>query len=112
MSTRFLAGTLSLLGMFAPIAVLADGVAALASYGIVERVREVRVSEAPPALSGAFELAYRPPSVDELLVKLDDGRAITVVHTGTQIFEPRQRVRVVLDGPDVRVEKADGHSLP
>ena len=111
MSTRFV-GALCLLKMLAPTAVLADGVAALVSYGIVEKVREVRVTEAPPALSGVFELTYRPPSADELVVTLDDGRAITVVHTGTQIFEPRQRVRVVLDGPGVRVEKADTHSLP
>ncbi|HZM36280.1 MAG TPA: hypothetical protein VFC18_17560 [Burkholderiales bacterium] len=112
MSKRSVAVALFLLGAFVSTTGLADGVLALASYGIVERVREVRLTEDVIGLAGVFEHAYKPPSADELLVMLDDGRALTVVHTGVQIFAPRQRVRVILQGPEVRIESAEGHLLP
>ena len=78
--------------------------------GIVESVREVQLAD-PFAFPGVFEHAFKPPTADELLVRLDDGRAITVVHTGMRIFEAGQRVHVVPDPKGVRIEHADDHTF-
>ena len=113
MYTRFFSAALVFIsGTFASTMVLADGVLALPSYGIVESVREVRPTEESHGLVGVFEHAYKPSTVDELLVTLDDGRGITVVQTGTRIFVPGQRVRVIPHGRDAHIEHADGHPLP
>ena len=113
MCTRFLfAALLFLLGPFVTALVRGDDVFGLPSYGVVESVREVQLTEDLLGEAGAFEHAYKAPSADELLVTLQDGRAITIVHTSTQIFAPGQRVRVVSYGPDVRIERADGQPLP
>jgi hypothetical protein len=80
-----------------------------AERGIVESVREVRLAE-PFGFAGVFELALKPPTADELLVRLDDGQVITIVHTGTLMFEAGQRVRVVPDTRGPRVEPADHHT--
>lgn len=77
-----------------------------AARGIVESVQEVQLAE-PSGFPGVFELAFKPPTVDELLVRLDDGRAISVVHTGMQVFEAGQRVQVVPGPQGVRIEHAD-----
>ena len=82
---------------------------AFPSYGFVESVREVQLAEPPPAFVGVFALAARPPSGDELLVRLDDGQAISVVQTGMQLFQPGQRVRVAPESTGVRVEHAGGY---
>lgn len=81
--------------------------ALLAATGIVESVREVPLPEDPAGFPGAFEHAFKPRTGDELLVRLDDGRAITVVQTGMQIFQPGQRVLVVPERKGSRVEHAD-----
>ena len=82
---------------------------AFPAFGIVESVRETQLAEAPHGFTGVFELAARPRSGDELLVRLDDGRAITLVQTGMRAFQPGQRVLVVPDRQGARVEHADGH---
>lgn len=79
---------------------------AFPSYGIVEGVREVTLADPHPGLVGVFEHAYKPPTGDELTVRLDDGRAISVVQTGMRAFEPGQRVRVVPERQGARVEHA------
>ncbi|HWM42647.1 MAG TPA: hypothetical protein VNP36_09445 [Burkholderiales bacterium] len=79
---------------------------ALPAYGIVESVREVQLAD-PFGLPGVFELAFKPPTADEVLVRLDDGQAIRVVPTGTQIFEAGQRVQVVPDSSGARIKPAD-----
>lgn len=76
------------------------------AYGIIESVREVQLDQGPAGLAGVFEHAIRPETGDELVVRLDDGRAITVVQNGTQRFEPGQRVRVVPGRRGARVERA------
>jgi outer membrane lipoprotein SlyB len=73
-------------------------------YGIVETVRAVELDQRPAGLAGVFEHAIRPEAGDELVVRLDDGRAITVVQDGMQRFEPGQRVRVVPGRRGARVE--------
>ena len=77
--------------------------------GIVESVREVQLAE-PLGFAGVFELALKPPTADELLVRLDDGQAITIVHTGNRTFEAGQRVRLVPDPRGTRVEPADHYT--
>ena len=79
---------------------------AFPSYGIVESVREVQLAD-PFGFPGVFELAFKPPTADEVLVRLDDGQAIRVVPTGMQIFEAGQRVHVVPDPRGARIEHAD-----
>jgi outer membrane lipoprotein SlyB len=59
---------------------------AFPSYGTVEDVRE-----------------------DELLLRLDDGRSITLVQAGMRFFQPDERVLVVPGRHGARVEHADGH---
>jgi hypothetical protein len=79
---------------------------AFPAHGIVESVREVPLAE-PVRFPGVFELAYKPTTADEVLVRLDDGQAIRVMHTGTRIFVAGQRVRVVPDLGGARIEPAD-----
>jgi len=74
--------------------------------GIVESVREVALAD-PFGFSGVLELSYKPSNADELVVRLDNGHVITVVHTGMQMFEAGQRVQVVADSRGARVERAD-----
>ena len=81
--------------------------ALLAATGVVESVREVPLAEDPAAFPGVLEHAYKPRTGEEILVRLDDGRAIAVVQTGMQIFQPGQRVFVVPGGKRPRVEHAD-----
>jgi hypothetical protein len=74
--------------------------------GIVESVREIELADSF-GLPGVFEHALKLPTADEVLVRLDDGRAIEVVHTGTRTFEAGQHVHVVPDPKGVRIEPAD-----
>jgi hypothetical protein len=76
------------------------------ALGIVESVREVELAE-PFGFAGVLELAYKPSAADEVVVRLDDGQVIRVVHTGLQLFEAGQRVQVVADHRGTRVERAD-----
>jgi outer membrane lipoprotein SlyB len=69
-----------------------------AARGIVESVREVQLADSV-GFPGVFEHAFK--------VRLDDGRAIEVVHTGTRTFEAGERVQVVPDPKGVRIEPAD-----
>lgn len=72
--------------------------------GIVEAVREVDLQAGSEPFAAAAELWMQPDLGDELLVRLDDGRALKVVQKGMQRFETGQRVRVVFDGHGARLE--------
>ena len=103
------AGPIRLIVIAALLAATAPGVGyadPASARGIVESVHEVQLAD-PAGFHGAFEHAYKPPTADELLVRLDDGRAISVVHTGMRIFEAGQRVQVVPDPSGARLEPAD-----
>ena len=65
--------------------------------GIVESAREVPPHEHPAELAGVFEHAINPKTVQELVIRLEDERAITVVQDGARRFEPGQRVLVEAD---------------
>ncbi len=94
--TALLAGTAPGIGYAGPSA----------AHGIVESVREVELA-GTSAFPGIFELTFKLSTADELLVRLDDGQVIRVVHTGMRIFEPGQCVQVVADPQGTRVERAD-----
>jgi outer membrane lipoprotein SlyB len=66
-----------------------------AVYGIIESVREVFLGTVSDGIGGVLEHAVGPGG--ELVVRLDDGRAVTIVHSLPQDFQPGERV-VVLAG--------------
>src|SRR5262245_54070653 len=65
------------------------------ALGVVESVREVPLRAGPAGLHNVFEHALKPETGDELVVRLDDGRAVTLLLDGAQTFRPGERVRVV-----------------
>lgn len=74
------------------------------AYGIVESVREARLREGPAALEGVFEHPVKPDTADEIRVRIDDGRAITVVQDSLRQLAPGQRVVVIPSRRGARVE--------
>jgi outer membrane lipoprotein SlyB len=79
------------------------------SLGTVKSVRVVRIERDIHAFEEALELRIRPDLRDELVILLDDGRAVTLMAKATQRFEAGQRVRVLSDtyspyGPRVEHE--------
>jgi hypothetical protein len=61
--------------------------------GTVESVREV-----PLDIHGfreAIEHSVNPQTVQQLVIRLDDERAVTLVEEGMQRFAPGERVRIV-----------------
>lgn len=95
-------------------AVLALSLAALslgcalpyAQTGIVEQVQEVAAPSRFDTFAELFEHAVRPQTADRLLIRLDDGSAVTLEQDGMQRFEAGQRVRVFAhaDGASVALE--------
>lgn len=73
-----------------------DGLA----HGIVESVREV--SRAP--VQTLFEHALKPDTTQELLVRIDDGRAVRLRPQELRSFQAGQRVRLVSSTTGTRVE--------
>jgi outer membrane lipoprotein SlyB len=76
------------------------------ALGTVESVDVVRIQRDIHAYDEPVALAIQPELADEMLIRLDDGRAITVVLTGMQRFQAGERVRVLShtyspDGPSV-----------
>lgn len=74
--------------------------------GFVESVREVPPGKYPPGLADVFEHAMKPETAQEVVVRLDDERAIVVVQDGPRRFQPGEHVLVVRDGDRMRVEGA------
>ena len=61
--------------------------------GVVESVREV-----PLDIHGfreAIEHSVNPQTAQQLVIRLDDERAVTLVEEGMQRFAPGERVRIV-----------------
>jgi outer membrane lipoprotein SlyB len=61
------------------------------SVGTVRIERDIHAYEEPP------ELRIQPELGDQIVIRLDDGHAITLVLKGMQRFEPGERVRVLSD---------------
>jgi hypothetical protein len=66
-----------------------------AALGIVESVREVPLHATPAAFVDVFEHALNAETGEELVVRLDDGRAITVRLDSVQRFRAGDRIRLV-----------------
>jgi outer membrane lipoprotein SlyB len=75
------------------------------SRGMVESVRQVLLETLETGLTGIFEHAIGPS--DQLVVRLDDGRSVTVVQSESLYLEPGQRVTVLGGRSGARVVPAD-----
>lgn len=73
------------------------------AYGVIESVREVLLETLEGGIAGIVQHAIGPS--DEVVVRLDDGRVVTVVQNDAQ-FEPGQRVLVLAAGRSARVQHA------
>lgn len=62
--------------------------------GVVESVREVPLPSSAGGLADVFEHAINPETAQELVVRLEDESAITVIQDGARRFEPGQTVLV------------------
>jgi outer membrane lipoprotein SlyB len=74
--------------------------------GTVQSVDVVRIQRDIHAYDEAVELRMQPDLADQIVIRLDDGRAITVVLTAMQRFQAGERVQVLShtyspDGPIV-----------
>jgi hypothetical protein len=69
--------------------------------GTVESVQEIPIQHRFPDV---FEHAINPDTVDQLTVRLDDGRAIILQPEDTQRFAPGERVRVIHHTGGVQLE--------
>jgi hypothetical protein len=70
-----------------------------AAHGIVESVREVSRAQ-----DDLFEHALKPHTAQELLVRIDDGRAVLLQPQEMRAFHAGQRVRVISSTTGTRVE--------
>lgn len=74
------------------------------ALGTVERVRVVAVERDIHAFEESFELRLRPDLVDELVILLDNGLAVTLRARDTQRFAAGERVRILSDAYSSRIE--------
>ena len=74
----------------------------LSGLGTVESVYQVPIA-AP--LADVFEHAVRPETADELVVRIDNGRAVVLRQDESRRFLPGQRVRVVSSSGGPHVER-------
>jgi outer membrane lipoprotein SlyB len=94
-------------GMVSVSSLLAQSALDATGLGIVESVREVQLEAvAPLGLGGPFELAQGMSK--EVVVRLDDGRAATIIQNQATSPEPGERVRVFPVKRGTRFEHAPG----
>lgn len=75
------------------------------TFNLEERRRASGAQEGlQDILERHFELLHGVRSADELVVRLDDGREVSVIYYGAQRFFPGQRVRVICGVAGARVE--------
>ena len=65
------------------------------TLGTVESVDVVRIQRDIHAYDEPVELRIQPELADQMVIRLDDGRAITLVLTGMQRFQAGERVRLL-----------------
>ena len=86
--------------------------------GVVENVREVQIENTRNTgvgstvgavfggiAGGAAEQAGGRQAGLEIAIKLDDGRAISIVQAADETFRPGDRVRIISDGITARVTR-------
>lgn len=76
---------------------LSDG-----SYGVVETVKPAPRTE--PIHADVFEHSIEPDAAAGLLIRLDSGTGVTLVHYGPERFRPGQRVQLVKDREGLRAQ--------
>jgi hypothetical protein len=74
------------------------------SYGVVETVKPVQRDE--PVNADVFEHSVAPEASTGLLIRLDSGTGVTLVHYGPEHFRPGQRVQLVKDREGLRAKPA------
>ena len=79
---------------------LSDGT----TYGVVESIQPVQ--EKDPVQAGTFEDSVQPEVVSRLLIRLDGGAGVALVHYGPEQFQPGQRVQLVHGPGGLRAEPA------
>jgi outer membrane lipoprotein SlyB len=67
------------------------------ALGTVESVATVRIERDIHAYEEPAELRIQPELRDRIVIRLDDGRALTLVLNNLQRFEAGERVRIVSD---------------
>jgi hypothetical protein len=72
------------------------------SYGVVETVSPAPRTE--PIHADVFEHSVAPEASADLLIRLDSGTGVTLVHYGPGRFRPGQRVQLVKDRDGLRAE--------
>lgn len=91
----------SLAACAAPCAPQALGFSELDAQGVVlgtvDSVATVRVERDIHAYEAPAELRIQPELGDRTVIRLDDGRELTLVLNGLQRFEAGERVRVLSD---------------
>jgi hypothetical protein len=65
------------------------------AFGIVESVREVPLHADPAGLAGVLEHSLNAETGVELVLRLDDGRVVTVRQDSLQPLQPGERVRLL-----------------
>ena len=91
----------SLAACAAPCAPQELGLSGLDTQGVmlgtVESAATVRIERDIHAYEPPAELRIQPELGDRMVIRLDDGRELTLVLTGMQRFEAGERVRVLRD---------------
>ena len=73
------------------------------SYGVVETVSPAPRTE--PIHADVFEHSIEPEASAGLLIRMDSGLAVTLVHYGPERFLPGQRVQLMRDREGLRAER-------
>ena len=71
-------------------------------HGVVE----AHIPQHPPGLGEVFEHSINPESDDQIVVRLEDGSAVTVEHDATVPLQPGEAVLVVHAHDGARLELA------
>ena len=74
------------------------------SYGVVETVKPAQRNG--PIHADVFEHSVEPEAPAGLLIRLDSGTGVTLVHYGPERFRPGQRVQLVRDREGLRAAPA------
>jgi hypothetical protein len=73
-------------------------------HGIIDSVRDLLPGAHIPGHADAFEHAVGPS--EQIVVRLDDGQALTIVQTTLKQFEPGERVLLSRSKVGIRLEHA------
>jgi hypothetical protein len=68
------------------------------AWGTIVSAEEVLHAEDEVNLPRYYEHPLAPDAGWEIVVQLDDGAPVTLMHNGTRRYEPGERVRLLIDG--------------